>query len=164
MAHPQATRDAVRAKYIEGMPLKGVALMFDVADATARGWKTEAAKNGDDWDLARAATRVSEQGIEALNKQLVEDFARQVILTTRALEGADIPASDKAGMLAQLADSYAKFSRAFARVNPAYAGLSVALDTIKTLADYLRKADPIALKALQPHLDAVGAQLGKRYG
>ena len=43
MAHPQATRDAVRAKYIEGMPLKGVALMFDVAYDTARGWKTEAA-------------------------------------------------------------------------------------------------------------------------
>lgn len=164
MAHSQETRDKVRQLYIEGLPLNGTAVTCGVSYDTARDWKTRAKAKGDDWDTARAAYRISEQGIDDLNQQLVEDFARQVITTTRELETADIPAADKAQLLAQLADAYAKFSKAFARVNPAYSGLAVALDTLRTIADHLRTADPQALRALQPHLDDIGAVLGQRYG
>lgn len=164
MSHSAETRAAVRRLYIEGMPLSGAATASKVAYETAREWKAKAAKNGDDWETARAAYRVSEQGVDDLNKQLVEDFARQVITTTRELETARIEAADKAQLLAQLADAYAKFSRAFARINPAYSGLSVALDTLKTLADYLAAHDKDALKTLQPHLEEVGAILGRKYG
>ena len=163
MAHSQDTRDKVRQLYIEGMPLTGAAVTCGVSYDTARDWKTRAKSKGDDWDTARAAYRISDQGVDDLNKQLVEDFARQVITTTRELEESKIPASDKAQMLAQLADAYAKFSKAFGRINPAYSGLSIALDTLKTIADHLRLNDPAALKALQPHFDQVGAILGKRY-
>jgi thioesterase domain-containing protein len=164
MAHSAETRANVRRLYIEGMPLTGAATASRVAYETAREWKAKAEKNGDNWDTARAAYRVSDQGVDDLNRQLVEDFARQVITTTRELEAARIEAADKAQLLAQLADAYAKFSRAFARINPAYSGLSVALDTLKTLADYLSAHDKAALKTLQPHLEEVGAILGKRYG
>ncbi|API76567.1 DUF1804 family protein [Ralstonia syzygii subsp. celebesensis] len=164
MAHSQETRDRVRQLYVEGMPLNGAAVACGVSYDTAREWKTRAKAKGDDWDSARAAYRISEQGVEDLNKQLVEDFARQVITTTRELENSTIPAADKAQLLAQLADAYAKFSKAFARVNPAFSGLSVALDTLKTIADHLRLKDADALRALQPHLEEIGATLGKRYG
>lgn len=163
MAHPQEKRDKVRQLYIEGLPLNGAAISCDVGYDTARDWKKAAKKKGDDWDTARAAYKISEQGIGELNQQLVEDFARQVITTTRELETANIPAAVKAEMLAQLADAYAKFSKAFARINPQFSGLSVALDTLKTLADHLRLNDPAALKALQPHFEEVGSVLGKRY-
>lgn len=164
MAHPAETRDNVRRLYIEGLPLKGAAVSSGVSYDTARDWMARARAAGDDWDTARAAYRISEQGIDDLNKQMVEDFARQVIVTTRELEEAKIPAGDKAAMLAQLADAYAKFSKAFARVNPAFSGLSVALDTLKTIAEHLRAKDPEALRALQPHFEEVGAILGQRYG
>lgn len=164
MAHPQDTRDRVRQLYIEGMPLKGASVTCDVSYDTALDWKKKAKAKGDDWDTARAAYRISGQGVDELNQQLVEDFARQVITTTRELEEAKIPAADKAQLLAQLADAYAKFSKAFARINPEFSGLSVALDTLKTIADHLRMKDPAALKALQPHFEDVGAILGKRYG
>lgn len=164
MAHSQETRDGVRQLYIEGMPLNGAAVTRGVSYDTARDWKTAAKKKGDDWDTARAAYRISGSGIDDLNQQLVEDFARQVITTTRELEAATIPAADKASLLAQLADAYAKFSKAFARVNPAFSGLSVALDTLKTIADHLRLKDPAALRAFQPHVEDIGATLGKRYG
>lgn len=164
MAHTQETRDKVRQLYIEGMPLNGAAVTCGVSYDTARDWKTRAKAKGDDWDTARAAYRISEQGMDDLNKQLVEDFARQVITTTRELEDAKIPAADKATLLAQLADAYAKFSKSFARLNPQFSGLSVALDTLKTIADHLRLHDPAALKALQPHFEEVGSILGKRYG
>lgn len=164
MAHSQDTRDKVRQLYVEGLPLNGAAVTCGVSYDTARDWKTKAQAKGDDWDTARAAYRISDQGVDDLNKQLVEDFARQVITTTRELESATMPAADKAQMLAQLADAYAKFSKAFARINPAFSGLSVALDTLKTIADHLRKNDAPALRVLQPHLEEVGAILGKRYG
>lgn len=163
MAHSQDTRDRVRQLYVEGLPLNGAAVSCGVSYDTARDWKRAAKVKGDDWDTARMAYKISDAGIDALNQQLVEDFARQVITTTRELEEASIPAADKAQLLAQLADAYAKFSKAFARVNPQFSGLSVALDTLKTIADHLRLKDPAALKALQPHFEEVGAILGKRY-
>ncbi|MGB7650904.1 MAG: DUF1804 family protein [Gallionella sp.] len=164
MAHSADTRDKVRQLYIEGMPLKGAAVTCGVGYDSAREWKTAAKHNGDCWDAARAAYKISGTGIDELNQQLVEDFARQVITTTRELENSPIPAADKAKLLAQLADAYAKFSKSFARINPQFSGLSVALDTLKTSAEYLRLHDPAALKALQPHFEAIGAILGKRYG
>jgi len=164
MAHSQETRDNVRRLFIEGMPLNGAALACGVSYDTARDWKAKAKAAGDDWDTARAAYRISEQGVDDLNKALVEDFARQVITTTRELEQSPLPAANKAALLAQLADAYAKFSKAFARVNPQFSGLSVALDTLKTVVDVVRQREPGALRHLQPHLDEVGAVLGKRYG
>lgn len=164
MAHSQETRDKVRGLYIEGMPLNGAAITCGVSYDTARDWKKSAKAKGDDWDTARAAYRVSEQGIDDLNKQLVEDFARQVITTTRELETSTLAAPEKAVILAQVADAYAKFSKAFGRINPAYSGLSVALDTLKTIVDYLRSKDPEVLRALHEHLEDIGAILGKRYG
>jgi transposase-like protein len=164
VAHSDETRARLRALYIEGMPLTGAAAAHGVSYETARDWKAKAKARGDDWDTARAAYRVSEQGIDDLNKQLVEDMARQIVVTTRELEAAQIAAADKAQLLASLADAYAKFSRAFARINPAYSGLAVAMDTLKVLAEYLREHDKPALAALLPHLDGVGAILGKRYG
>ena len=163
MAHSQDTRDKVRQLYVEGMPLNGAAVTCGVSYDTAREWKTRAKAKGDDWDTARAAYRISDQGIDDLNKQLVEDMVRQIITTTRELEESTIPAADKATLLAQVADAYAKFSKAFARVNPQFSGLSVALDTLKVLAEHLKKHDPTALRALHPHIEDVGAILGKRY-
>lgn len=163
MAHPQETRDKVKRLYIEGMPLNGAAITCEVSYDTARDWKARAKSKGDDWDTARAAFRISDQGIDDLNKQLVEDFARQVITTTRELEEAQIPAANKATLLAQLADAYAKFSKSFSRLNPQYSGLAVALDTLKIIADYLKARDPAALRALQPHVEDIGAVLGKRH-
>lgn len=165
MAHSQETRDRLRQLYIDGLPLSGAAATTGVSYDTAREWAAKAKAKGDNWDTARAAYRVSDQGIDDLNKQLVEDFARQVIVTTRELESAEgIKASDKAQLLAQLADAYSKFSKSFSRLNPKYSGLSVALDTLKTIAEYLKANDPTALRALQPHIDGIGAILGKRYG
>ncbi|WP_300434736.1 DUF1804 family protein [Zoogloea sp.] len=164
MAHSQETRDTVRRLYVEGMPLNGAAITAGVSYDTAQDWKRRAKAKGDDWDDARAAYRISEQGIDDLNQQLVEDFARQVLTTTRELENATIPASDKAQLLAQLADAYAKFSKAFSRVNPQFSALAVALDTLTLVAEHLRAEDPAALRALQPHFEVIGQAIGNRYG
>ncbi len=165
MAYSKDTRDKVRQLYVEGLPLKSASVTCGVSYDTARDWKAASEAAGDNWDTARTAHRIGDQGIEELNRNLVEDFARNMIVTTRELESAkNIPAGAKADALAQLADAYSKFSKAFARINPKYSGLSVALDTLKTFTDHLRLKDPAALRVLQPHIEDVGAILGKRYG
>ncbi len=163
MAHSQETRDKVRQLFIEGMPLNGAAVTCGVSYDTARDWKAKAQSKGDDWDTARTAYRISDQGMDELNKQMVEDFTRQFITTTREMESAKIPAADKATLLAQLADAYSKYSKAFAQVNPKYSSLSVSLDTLKTVVEYLKKHDQAGLRVLHPHLEEIGAILGKRY-
>jgi hypothetical protein len=60
--------------------------------------------------------------------------------------------------------AYPDETRAFARINPAYSGLSVAMDTLKALTDYLSARDKEALRALLPHIEGVGIVLSKRYG
>ena len=164
MAYDFETRSRLRMLYIEGMPLTSASKICEVPYETARDWKARARQRGDDWDTARAAYRVSEQGIDALNKSLVEDMARQIVVVTREIDAAQIGPADKAQLLASLADAYAKFSRAFARVNPRYSGLSVALESLKTITDYLGEHDKPALAAFLPHLDEIGALLGRRYG
>jgi transposase len=163
MAHSADTRDTVRRLYIEGMPLTSAATSEHVSYETARDWKAKAKARGDDWDTARSAYRVSEQGIDSLSKSLTEDFARNAIATTRQLDTEPLDAAEKTQLLAQIADAYAKFSRAFSRINPSYTYLSIALDTLKTIVEHLSRKDKAALTALQPHLDEIGAALSKRY-
>ena len=164
MAHSQETRDSVRRLYIEGMPLTASAITFGVSYDTARDWKKIAKTRGDDWDTARTAYRVSEQGIDDLNQQLVEDFTRQSVTTMRELKESSLSAADKVQLQASLADAFVKFSKAFSRINPAFSGLAIALDTLKMITDYLRANDPEALRALSPHIETIGGLVGKRHG
>lgn len=164
MAHSQETRDNVRRLYVEGMPLTAAAITFGVSYDTSRDWKKSAKKRGDDWDTARTAYQVSDQGIDALNQQLVEDFTRQSVTTMRELKDAELSAVAKVQLQATLADAYAKFSKAFSRINPAFSGLAISLDTLKIITEYLRENDPDALRALYPHIEAIGGILGKRHG
>jgi hypothetical protein len=163
VAHSQETRDNVRRLYIEGLPLNAAAITCGISYDTSRDWKKSAKRRGDDWDTARTAYSISDAGIDALNQQLVESFARQALTTMRELDLAAIPAADKVQLQASLADAYAKFSKAFSRINPTFSGLAIALDSLKIIVDYLRQHDPAALRALHPHIDEIGGLLGKRH-
>lgn len=80
----------LRRLYIEGMPLSGAALTHGVSYDTARDWKSWPRPRAT-VGYRRAAYRISDQGVDDLNKRLVEDFARQVITTTRELEEGQYP-------------------------------------------------------------------------
>lgn len=165
MAHSLETKGKVRQLYIEGMPLTSAALSCTVSYDTAKAWKKSAEIKGDNWDTARAAYSISGAGIDQLNLQVIENFNRQTITIQREIDNEEgLKASIKVQLQATLADAYSKFSKAFSRLNPQFSGLSVALDTLKIIVDYLRKNDPAALKAIQPHLEQIGAILGKRHG
>ena len=65
MAWSQDIRDKVRNGYIfDQLPLDIVAMKYAVPHDTARRWKTQAMKNGDDWDKLRAAHALAGDGLE----------------------------------------------------------------------------------------------------
>lgn len=164
MAHSQQTKDNVRKLYIEGMPLTGAAMTSGVSYDTGRDWKARAKANGDDWDIARAAYQIGEQGTDDLMRNLIDSMIRQSLITARELESAQLPASAKVELQASLADAMAKFSKSMSRINPKMGALSVAYDSLKVIAEYLAKHDKQALGIFQEHLEGIGAILQSRYG
>lgn len=164
MAHSQQTKDNVRRLYIEGMPLNGSAIASGVSYDTARDWKKTAKHNGDDWDTARAAYQISEQGVDDLTRNMIESMMRQGLVISRELENGNLTAMQKAQIHASLSDSMSKFSKSMSRINPKLGALSVSLDTLKTIAEYLSKHDKNALVVFQEHLEGIGATLQSRYG
>jgi hypothetical protein len=164
MAHNQQTKDTVRRLYIEGMPLTVAAITGGVSYDTARDWKAKAKTNGDDWDTARTAYMVSEQGVDDLTRNMVEGFMREAIVVQRELSNGNLNAMQRADVIASISDSTSKFSKAMTRISPKLGAQSVALDTLKTIAEYLSKHDKTALASFQEHLEGIGATLQARYG
>ena len=72
MAHPKVTRDTVRRAFVyDRLSLEVSALKAGVSYATAARWKSQSAKDGDDWDKAQAAQLLSGGGIENIARQML---------------------------------------------------------------------------------------------
>ncbi|BEV08008.1 DUF1804 family protein [Methylophilus sp. DW102] len=166
MAHSQETRANVRKAFVvDGVPLTVAASMHGVSYDTAREWKRIAKEvTGDDWDTARAAHRITNQSTDDVIKQLVDIMVRQAVVVAQKLEDASIPAQDKVELLASISDAMAKFTKSLSRIDPKLGAMSVALDTLKTIAEYFQKHDRVALAQFQDHLEGIGAVLQSRYG
>lgn len=164
MAHDQKTRQAVRAKYVQGMPLNTAAELCGVAYPTARAWKAKAEQGGDDWDVARNARRLTQGGVEELTGQILQDLAEQFVATIEAMKTAtDISPQAKAEMLAQLSDSYVKTIRAAGSANPKLNRLSVAMDVIKELNSFIGGQYPKLREAFVEVLEAFGPELVRNF-
>lgn len=165
MAHSQETRNNVRKAYVvDGVPLTVAASMHGVSYDTAREWKRQGKEAGDDWETARAAHQITNQSTDDVIKQLVDIMVRQAVVVAQKLEDASIPAQDKVELLASISDAMAKFTKSLSRIDPKLGAMSVALDTLKTIAEYLQKHDRVALAQFQDHLEGIGAVLQSRFG
>lgn len=165
MAHSQETRSNVRKAFVvDGVPLTVAASMHGVSYDTAREWKRQGKEAGDDWDTARTAHQITNQSTDDVIKQLVDIMVRQAVVVAQKLEDASIAPQDKVELLASISDAMAKFTKSLSRIDPKLGAMSVALDTLKTIADYLQKHDRVALAQFQDHLEGIGAVLQSRYG
>lgn len=165
MAHSQETRNNVRKSFVvDGLPMTVACTMHGVGYDTGREWKRQAKEAGDDWDTARAAHQISNQSTDDVIKQLVDIIVRQALVISRELDEANLGPVQKTELLASVSDAIAKFSKSIARIDPKLGALSIALDTLKTIAEYLQKHDRVALAQFQDHLEGIGAILQSRYG
>ncbi len=166
MAHSDDTRRAVRASFVfDQLTLEASAALHQVPVPTARRWKGEARRAGDDWDKAQAAQLLAGGGIEEIARQTMAAFIQQVQATTTALQAdTDLPPAERAKLLASLSDSFAKLMVSNRRLMPETDRLAVALDVIKRLLEFTKARYPGNAAGLAEMLEAFGEEVLKAYG
>ena len=165
MAHPAQKRHEARKLYIyKRLSTPVIALQIGVSAATVRRWKREAKARGDDWDAARAALMVSGEGLEATVSHVVEEFTIQFQAALEALKAEDIPPDERVKLMASLSDAFNKMVGAAGRVAPKISQLSVALDVLRRLGEYIRTHHPDQAETFIAVLEPFGAQLTEVYG
>lgn len=168
MAHPKDTRERLRQLYISGQQtLETAAIVCQVPQATARSWKRKAAETGDDWDKMRAAYTLAGGSIEELSRAMLAGFLSQYNHTMTLLQDSnveDLPPSERAKLLASLADAFAKTVAANKRVMPETSQLATALQVLDALAAFVQEKHPKHLAAFVEVLEPFGVEVEKRFG
>lgn len=165
MAHSAEIKQAVRSSYIyERLSLSACSLKHAVSFSSVQSWKRKAKANGDDWDKARAASRLADGGLGDITQQLLEDFALLFQSTIDDIKNGDFNGLEKAEAISRLSDSYNKTMRAASGGNPKIAKLAVALQVLEELVAFIQKEYPedlprfaVILEAIQPRVSEVFA-------
>ena len=165
MAYDDSVKRKVRAKFVQGLTLAAAAQTQGVPFPTARNWKRKAADEGDDWDVARNAKRMTKGGVEDLTGSILFDLAEQFEATIKAMrEATDLKPQAKADMLLKLSDGYVKTMAAAGRGNPKLNRLAVAMDVVKELAAFIAQHHPKQRAVFLDIAEAFGPQLVQRFG
>lgn len=166
MAYPTKRITEARSAYVyDALNLEGVSRKTNIPLGTIRRWKDAAKENGDDWDKARAAARLSAQGAEAVTAAVMEDF---VLLFQSTLEDVknskDIKPLDKAEVLSRISDAYSKTMNAVAKGNPKMNKLSVAMEVLQLLAKHIQNDRPDLIEPFAALLGSFGEKLTEMFG
>lgn len=163
MAHSDEARRAVKAAYVfDQLTLEVAALKAEVPFATARNWKRSAKAAGDDWDKARSAQMIAGGGIEDVVRQTLAVVVQQVQATVESIQQSpDMDPATKVQMLASLADAYNKLMAASRRLMPETDAMSIRLDTLKRLGDFIRTRHPRHAAAFSEVLEPFADELAK---
>ena len=165
MAYDTATRKQVRAAYVQGLALTAAAAKVDVPYNTVRNWKRQDAANGDDWDLARNAGRMTKSGVEEMANQVLGELALQFVATLDALKADKQMKADVRGrLMVALMDGYAKAIAASTRAMPNANRLATAMDVIKHLTDLFAVRFPKLRVAFVDAIEQLGDELLREFG
>ncbi len=149
MARPDRDRGAVRRGYIQDR----------VPPATARNWKRRALSSGDDWDREREAARIAAGGLGSLTERVLRDFATLFAATMSSLKVSLADPVETAKAMATLADAYAKTVRAAGAADPKLARLSIAMEILDRLGQYIQRNHPHLAPGLIEVLEPFGSEL-----
>lgn len=163
MAHSQATKDALRKKYIfEGLSLTMAAVVNEVSYPTAQRWKNQAEEAGDNWDQVKVAHSMAGGDNEDVARQIMMDFVIQYKTTMDILRSTlDMPPRDRVDLLASMADAYTKTVAANSRMLPKTSELAVAFKVLGLLSKFIQEHNPDLLPEFVAVLEPFGEALAK---
>ena len=165
MAHSKETVTAIRGAYVhERLDLKGAAAKQNVSYATARAWKKKALDSGDDWDKARAASRQASGGLGDMTAELLEDLALLFQATVEEVRKDDSPPLKKAEALSRMADAYTKTMKAAGAGDSKMNRLTIALETLKVLAQFIAERFPEQLEPFVVILEQFDSRAAEVFG
>ena len=165
MAHSRQTRATARSLYVhQRHALQTIALTLGVNNGTVSRWRTEAREKGDDWDIARAAAMMSDEGFDKLVADAVEGFTVMFQATMGQIQSDEgLAPADKAKMMASLADSFNKMINSAGRASPALSRLGVAADVLMRLGEFVHERFPQHGEIFVDVLENFTPELGKLY-
>lgn len=162
MAHEPEKKVEVRAGYLSGLTMEVAASRAGVPIDTARRWKRQAQKSGDDWDRLRGAQLLAGGSIEDVLRRVLAVAISQTEATLEAIKSnPGMEPMEQVQAVASLADSLNKMQAAARRMMPETDELAVRLDTLKRLAEFTRERFPKSAAALVEVLEAFGAEVAK---
>ncbi|MDX2350640.1 MAG: DUF1804 family protein [Porticoccus sp.] len=165
MAYSDKLKAEVRSSFIRGESLAAVADRHEVLYDTARSWKRKAAAEGDDWDTARAASRISAGGIKTLTTEVIEDFVYLFQTTITEIKKAeDIGPLKKAEAISRLSDAFQKTVKAAGASNPELSRLAIAMDVLQRQAKFIQRHYPEQKELFLAILEPFGRELSRVYG
>ncbi|MTH47487.1 DUF1804 family protein [Intestinirhabdus alba] len=144
MAWPKEMRDKIRSGYIfDQLTLEMVALKCGVPYDTARRWKMQAAKTGDDWDKLRVAHTLAGDGLETVARTVLISLVVKCQATMDQLNNnPDVPAQQSVELLASLADSLSKAVSSSKKILPETDRLATALEVVQKLGAFISEHKP----------------------
>lgn len=166
MAYTATDKTAARARYIhDTLPLEEVAAVTGISHSTLLRWKRAAYKAGDDWDKLRAAKLMSGGHVETVQRQMLAEYVHQhKLLLESVLADPDMSAAKTIKAISSLADSFTKMVAASRNILPETNELAVALETLRLLGDYVRRAFPQHAAAFVEILEPFGEEIAQKYG
>ncbi|MCL2306728.1 MAG: DUF1804 family protein [Proteobacteria bacterium] len=166
MAASTQQRFAARGLYVyQRESVDKIARKIHVNTRTVARWKSDARKEGDDWDMARTAHSVSAQGTAAVSAAIMEDFMLLFQATMQGLkEDEKATPMQKAETLSRLSDAYNKTMAAAAKSSPALNKMAVALEVLHDLVEFIKTDAPQHAQALLEIIEPFGVYISKKYG
>ncbi|SDX88825.1 DUF1804 family protein [Nitrosomonas halophila] len=162
---PDKVAEARAAFVYEALNLKAISRRYKIPISTVTRWKSSALKNGDDWDRARAAARMSSLGTEAVTATVLEDFMLLFQSTMNDIKDSkDVKPLEKAEVLSRISDAYSKTMNAVSKGNPKLDKLSFAADILRDLVQFIQTDYPQHAAAMEEVLLPFGESIGRRYG
>lgn len=165
MAYGKEIREAVKRAYVsDRLPLEAAAQRVGVSYSTAQQWKRRSREEGDDWDRARQAARMSSGSLGDITTELLEDFAVLFQVTVEQIKDADVNPLSKAEAISRLSDAYTKTMRAATKGAPEIGRLAMALEVLDKLGKFVQSDFPQHADALIEVLEPFGKQVASNYG
>ncbi|ARA69031.1 DUF1804 family protein [Pasteurella multocida] len=164
MAFDEKTRALVRRYYVfEFLSLEQSASKAGVSFNTARRWKKEAEKKGDDWDKVRDVQVMAGNELTDITKGLLSGFIIQYRATMDEIQNSNLNAQDKVDRLSSLADSFAKMTAASKRILPEISAIATAMKTIELFANLIKTKKPHLLPDFIELLDEIKPLIDKEF-
>ncbi|QGM80672.1 DUF1804 family protein [Otariodibacter oris] len=164
MAHDPQVRVELRRYYVfDRFSLEQSAQKAGVSFGTARRWKNEALKAGDDWDKARDVQVMVGGDVEALATGLLSGFVVQYKTVMDELEKSDIAPSTKIELLTGLADSFAKMTASSKKLIPSVSEMATALKVVEMFANKVKQQKPALLPDFMQIMSELESDFGKAF-
>ncbi len=158
-------RRKARADYVyRRMNGTTISSLYEIHPSTFARWKKQAKAEGDDWGLARSASLIAGEGIDAVVASVVEDFMMQAQALMNNIKTEDLTVEQRVKHLVSLADAMTKMTSAAGKLAPKISELGVAQDVIREMLDFVRKEYPHHATAILEILEPFGERLTGIYG